>query len=51
MSLDKIKSWMGRNKWWVGLILIVLAGYMIGKDRAWRDNAREAASSEIGSGQ
>lgn len=51
MSLDETKSWIGRNKWWVALIIVVFAGYMVGKDRASRDNAHDAASLEHSGGQ
>lgn len=51
MSLDETKSWIRRNKWWVALILSVFVGYMVGKDRALRDNAHDADSLEHSGGQ
>ena len=50
LSLNEIKSF-GRNKFSVALLLVVLAGYVIGKDLALRDNARDAASLEQCGGQ
>jgi hypothetical protein len=51
MGLNEIKSWVGRNKWLVALLLVVLAGYVVGKDWALRDNARDTASLEQSGGQ
>ena len=51
MGLNEIKNWVGRNRWMVALVLVVIAGYVVGKDRALRDNARDAASLEHSGGQ
>lgn len=51
MGLNEIKSWVGRNKWLAALLLVVLAGYVVGKDWALRDNARDTVSLEQSGGQ
>lgn len=38
--------WISHNKFLVALILVVLAGYTVGKDRALRENARDATALE-----
>ena len=39
---DFLREW----KWPLIALLVVLAGYMIGKDHALRDNDREAAARQ-----
>ena len=38
MGLASTISWVKAHKWWVALIIVVIAGYSVGKDRALRDN-------------
>jgi hypothetical protein len=45
MTVADVKAWIVRNKWAVAFVLILIFGYMVGKDRALRDNARDAAPS------
>lgn len=47
MTLFDVKAWTGRNRWPLALILILLGGYVVGKDMALRDNARDAALSGL----
>ena len=41
MTLARAVAWLKAHRWWVALVLIVVAGYSIGKDLARRDNARD----------
>lgn len=41
-----ISRWISQNKFLVALILVLLAGYTVGKDWAMRENARDAASPQ-----
>ena len=36
-------DWLRQRRWWVALVLVVVAGYSIGKDRALRDNEQASA--------
>ena len=38
--------WLRKNWFWIALIIIICFGYIYGKDRALRDNARDAAAIE-----
>ncbi|MCZ8206205.1 hypothetical protein [Gemmatimonas sp.] len=44
LTRAEISRWINHNRFLVVLILVVLAGYTLGKDRALRDNAREVSS-------
>ena len=44
-ALQPIVDWMKAHRWWVALVLVIIAGYSVGKDAALRDNARDAAQS------
>ncbi len=39
---DRVSNWILAHKWFVALVLVVIVGYGVGKDRALRDNAVEA---------
>lgn len=45
MTVADVKAWIVRNKWVVTFLMVLILGYIVGKDRALRDNARDAASS------
>jgi hypothetical protein len=32
------------HRWWVALVLVLIAGYSVGKDSALRENARDASA-------
>ena len=50
MNMDRISRWANANRWLLALILFIAGGYVIGKDWALRDNARDiAATSEASS--
>ncbi len=44
MDLLHAANWLKERRWWVALVLVVIAGYTIGKDMALRDNSRAAAT-------
>ncbi|MEO1047254.1 MAG: hypothetical protein AAFW59_02895 [Pseudomonadota bacterium] len=40
-SQQDIRAWVVKYKWVVALIVVVAAGYTVGKDLALRDNAAD----------
>ena len=38
MERHQVRDWTKAHGWWIALVLIVIAGYSIGKDLALRDN-------------
>ena len=42
MAFARVAEWVKAHRWWVTLVVIVVAGYAVGKDLALRDNARDA---------
>ena len=42
MSLTSVGNWMKTHRWWVALVVVVVTGYSLGKDRAFRDNRADA---------
>ena len=49
MTLTRAVEWMKAHRWWVALVVVVIAGYSAGKDLAVRDNARDTAEQVRGS--
>ncbi len=48
MTYEHIKAYIFANKFWLVFILIIVAGYAVGKDIAQRENLRdELARAEI----
>ncbi len=47
MALGQTVEWFRQHRWWVALIIVIIAGYSVGKDRALRDN-RDAATPTAG---
>ena len=45
MDTGRAVDWFRSNRWWVALILVITLGYLIGKDRALRDNRLAAAQT------
>ena len=41
MTVARAVEWVKAHRWWVVLVLIVVAGYSVGKDLALRDNASD----------
>ena len=41
MTQRRIGQWLKSNRWMVAMVLVVFGGYLIGKDMALRDNARD----------
>ena len=39
MTLARAVEWLKLHRWWVALVILVVAGYSVGKDLALRDNA------------
>ncbi len=37
----ELRQWLARNWFWVALLLVIFAGYQVGKDFAQRENARD----------
>lgn len=48
MTLARAVEWMKAHSWWVALVLVLVAGYSVGKDVALRDNARDASAQTGG---
>ncbi|MBA3525767.1 MAG: hypothetical protein M3438_07965 [Pseudomonadota bacterium] len=46
MELRRATDWVKAHRWWVALVLVIVAGYSIGKDLALRDNRQAAAQTE-----
>lgn len=42
MTMTEVKEWAKRNVFLVALVLVIFGGYALGKDAAFRDNARDA---------
>lgn len=42
MTMAEVKEWTKRNAFMVALVLVIFGGYGLGKDAAFRDNARDA---------
>ena len=45
MELGRLADWVKAHRWRVALVLVIVAGYSIGKDLALRDNRQAAAQS------
>ncbi len=43
MSAETVSDFVANHNWWVAAVLIVFAGYNVGKDWALTDNARDNA--------
>ena len=41
MALGRAVGWTKAHRWWVALVIVVVAGYSVGKDLALRDNAAD----------
>jgi hypothetical protein len=41
MTLARAVEWVKAHRWWVALVVVLVAGYAVGKDLALRDNARD----------
>ena len=48
MTLTRAVEWMKAHRWWMALVVVLVAGYSVGKDLAFRDNARGAADQARG---
>ena len=48
MSLERAIEWTKARRWWVALLVVVIAGYSIGKDIAQRENARDTTAQARG---
>jgi hypothetical protein len=48
MTLARAVEWVKAHRWWVALLLVVIAGYSVGKDLALRDNARDTSAQVRG---
>jgi len=45
VEFGQIGTRLKEHRWWVALVVIVVAGYSIGKDLALRDNRLDAAQA------
>ena len=43
--MRRIGDTLRKHKWWVALVLVVVAGYSVGKDLARQENARDVGIS------
>lgn len=41
MAWARAVDWLKSHRWWVALVLVVVIGYSIGKDLAFRDNSAD----------
>ncbi|MDQ3077255.1 MAG: hypothetical protein M3Q83_00255 [Pseudomonadota bacterium] len=48
MELRQATGWVDQHRWWVGLVIVIVAGYSLGKDLAMRDNRADARSAVEG---
>ena len=48
MTVARAVEWVKAHRWWVVLVVILVAGYSIGKDLALRDNVRDAQAQVRG---
>lgn len=46
MNVGGIRDFITRYRWGIALIVVLFFGYTVGKDRALRDNARDAAARQ-----
>jgi len=45
MAFERAFAWAKSHRWWLALIVVIIAGYSIGKDMAIRDNLRDTSAS------
>ena len=43
MGESRTSIWLKERKWWIALLLVIVAGYSVGKDRALQDNRNFAS--------
>ena len=46
MSLSQVAASARKYRWWWALLAVVVAGYVIGKDMAMRDNQADRPAAE-----
>jgi spore maturation protein SpmA len=47
LKAAEIGAWLVRNKLWTAFVLVIIFGYVIGKDAALRENANDAAKAAL----
>ena len=42
MTGARVVDWLKLHRWWLALVIVIVAGYSVGKDLALRDDARDS---------
>ena len=48
MTLARAMEWVRSHRWWVALVVVIIAGYSVGRDLAVRDSASDDRVSARG---